>query len=274
MHKKIESELVSLAHSILQLKNKDDVLVLKEKAREIYEKLSVLAFVDRLIEATPAVSKDEILERVETFGNIIEGKNLTNELQEVSTEEIKEVAVEIIKEEKTEEVVFEKQELVAEKETIVIEEKEVEAIPEELDVKEEKTKTQEEDLFSIKKEEKIVLAVTKNTLEKELEGTISLDVSSEIFENAVRIATPRKSLNDVFIGNNLQIGLNDRIAFVKHLFDGSQEDFNRVLSQLNSYKTEKEAIQFVSNMVKLDYDWKGKELYEERFITLITRKFT
>lgn len=258
MHKKIESELVSLAHSILQLKNKDDVLVLKEKAREIYEKLSVLAFVDRLIEATPAVSKDEILERVETFGNIIEGKNLTNELQEVSTEEIKEVAVEIIKEEKTEEVVFEKQELVAEKETIVIEEKEVEAIPEELDVK----------------EEKIVLAVTKNTLEKELEGTISLDVSSEIFENAVRIATPRKSLNDVFIGNNLQIGLNDRIAFVKHLFDGSQEDFNRVLSQLNSYKTEKEAIQFVSNMVKLDYDWKGKELYEERFITLITRKFT
>ena len=32
MHKKIESELVSLAHSILQMKNSDDILKLKEKA--------------------------------------------------------------------------------------------------------------------------------------------------------------------------------------------------------------------------------------------------
>ncbi len=45
MHKKLEAELVSLAHSILQMKNKDEVLALKEKARLIYEKLSVLVFV-------------------------------------------------------------------------------------------------------------------------------------------------------------------------------------------------------------------------------------
>ncbi|MGB2273171.1 MAG: hypothetical protein ACPH2K_02240, partial [Flavicella sp.] len=80
-------------------------------------------------------------------------------------------------------------------------------------------------------------------------------------------------INDTLVRGNLQIGLNDRIAFVKHLFEGSQEDFNRVVSQLNTLKTEKEAVNFVTGMVKLDYDWSGKEAYEERFISLITRKF-
>lgn len=274
MHKKIESELVSLAHGILQLKNKEDVLVLKEKARQVYEKLSVLAFVDRFVEATPTVSKDEILEKVEAFENREEDENVIEELQIKSTEETKNGVEEIIKEEKIEEVIVEKQKPVVEKEKVVIVEKEVEVLSKEL-LEEEKLEIPVvEDLFSIRKEEKVSVTMTaKNSLEKELEGTISLDVSTEIFEKAIRIETPRKSLNDVLIGKNLQIGLNDRIAFVKHLFDGSQEDFNRVVSQLNSFKTEKEAIQFVTNMVKLDYDWKGKEAYEDRFITLITRKF-
>ena len=49
MHKKLESELISLAHSILQMKNKDDVSALLEKASEIHEKLSVLAFVENYV---------------------------------------------------------------------------------------------------------------------------------------------------------------------------------------------------------------------------------
>ena len=44
---------MSIAHSILQMKNKNDVVALKEKAQELYERLSVLAFVDEYIESTP-----------------------------------------------------------------------------------------------------------------------------------------------------------------------------------------------------------------------------
>ena len=69
------------------------------------------------------------------------------------------------------------------------------------------------------------------------------------------------------------MGLNDRIAFVKYLFDHSQADFNRVLSQLNSFKTEQEAMSFINKMVKPDYDWSGKEEYETRFLELVKRKF-
>jgi hypothetical protein len=45
------------------------------------------------------------------------------------------------------------------------------------------------------------------------------------------------------------------------------------VSQLNSFKTEKDANKFLNKTVKPDYDWNGKEAYEERFVTLITRKF-
>jgi len=72
-------------------------------------------------------------------------------------------------------------------------------------------------------------------------------------------------LNDK-IRDDIQIGLNDRIAFVKNLFGGSQEDFNRVVSQLNSFKTEKEAKKFINKMVKPDYNWSDNEDIEQRFM--------
>ena len=59
MHKKLEAELVSLANSILQMKNKDDVNALHKKARDIYEKLTVLRFVEDYVEKTPNLSDTE-----------------------------------------------------------------------------------------------------------------------------------------------------------------------------------------------------------------------
>jgi hypothetical protein len=84
--------------------------------------------------------------------------------------------------------------------------------------------------------------------------------------------TKPKSLNDKLL-TNIQIGLNDRIVFVKNLFDGSQEDFNRVVSQLNTFKTEKEAKKFINKMVKPDYNWGKNEELELRFIEIIERRF-
>ncbi len=84
-----------------------------------------------------------------------------------------------------------------------------------------------------------------------------------------------KSLNDKLAEKELKIDLNNRLAFVKHLFNKSTEDYNRVLSQLNTIDTEERSIAFIKNMVKPDYNnWKGKEEYEERFMALIERKFS
>ncbi len=101
----------------------------------------------------------------------------------------------------------------------------------------------------------------------------------ELFEpqngNAANKEEKVKSLNDKLAEKELKIDLNNRLAFVKHLFNESAEDYNRVLSQLNTIDTEERSIAFIKNMVKPDYNnWEGKEEYEERLLTLIERKFS
>ncbi|HDZ05422.1 hypothetical protein LCGC14_0070700 [marine sediment metagenome] len=84
-----------------------------------------------------------------------------------------------------------------------------------------------------------------------------------------------KSLNDRLAKSNVKVDLNDRLAFVKHLFNNSMEDYNRVLSQLNTIDSEERSISFIKNMVKPDYNnWAGKEPFEERFIELVSRRFS
>jgi hypothetical protein len=81
------------------------------------------------------------------------------------------------------------------------------------------------------------------------------------------------SLNDK-LNKGINIGLNDRIAFEKKLFGGNAEDFNRVLSQLNTFDNFQEAESFILDFVKPDYNnWQGNEEYEARFIEIVENKF-
>lgn len=258
MQKKLEAELMSIAHDILQMKNRDDLKALKQKAYETYEKLAVLSYIENFVKETPQNTKtvEELVD--ETF---TETRKVVDDIQETpiveeSIEEIEE-PTKIVNVEVVDEVL----EIVAEEEEEVV--AEVEETKEEISL----------DLFTkveAKKEEKST--DLQSSLEKEFGSTVSLDVATDMFENATRVA-PKKSINDVAMNQkNLQIDLNDRIAFVKHLFDSSQEDFNRVVSQLNTMSSEKEALSFLK-MVKKEYHWGGKEIYEDRLVLLIERKF-
>jgi len=241
MHKKLEAELISLAHNILQMKNREDTVALKEKARVLYERLSVLTFVDEYLNTTPNApeTKAELISEIE---NAIESqpiKTVEKPKDKSKKETVKPSKIVEIENKKEENIAIEvKEELIEQKIEIPAE--------------------------TVKKE---------LTMEEEFKDAVSADVTIDLFakieEKKVDIKT---SLNDK-LQTNVQIGLNDRIAFVKHLFNHSQADFNRVLSQLNSFKTEKEALNFIKKMVKPDYDWSEKEEYEERFIALIERRF-
>ncbi len=239
MHKKLEAELVSLAHSILQMKNKDDLKALHKKAQDIQEKLAVLKFVDTYFESGPKIpaSKEEIFHKIEdVFPDEIKA-------EDDSTEQI-----DIIEEDSNKEIHIEEQ--------VEIE-------------------------VELKKDDEVESPPLQISLEEEFKDAISADVATQLFEKATKenpvveqqTQNKQRSLNDALFKNNIQVGLNDRIAFVKHLFDGSQEDFNRVISQLNSFKTEKEAKKFINKMVKPDYDWSSKEDFEERLINLVERRF-
>jgi hypothetical protein len=61
---------------------------------------------------------------------------------------------------------------------------------------------------------------------------------------------------------------------VKELFNGEEESFKRVVSQLNTIDSEERARSFVDHLVKPEYnDWRGKEAYEKRFMNLICQKY-
>ena len=277
MHKKLAADLTSIAHSILQLKNKEDVLVLKEKAYQVYEKLTLLAYVDEYLNTTPNATetKEELLEKIEkatqktTEKEAIEETAEEEELEEVLAEkEIEDVKTEEITEDSSEKPVSNEIEMVEVTETVTetIEKTTIETE----EIIEQPFNELEQTLFSVENvTEEIEIKDKKTiTLEEELHDTISVEVAAELFEKPEAV----KSVNDQK-QQNIQIGLNDRIAFVKNLFDGSQEEFNRVVSQLNTIKTEKEAKKFINKMVKPDYNWSEQEEYEARFMALVERKF-
>ena len=88
-----------------------------------------------------------------------------------------------------------------------------------------------------------------------------------------RQAPLNKSINDAF-AHKIAIGLNDRIAFEKNLFNGNGDDLNRVISQLNTIETYQEAKDFIEDLVKPEFnDWRGKEDYENRFMELVEKRF-
>ena len=82
-----------------------------------------------------------------------------------------------------------------------------------------------------------------------------------------------KKLNESLV-KGINIGLNDKIAFTKSLFDGSEEDYSRVVSQLQTYSSYDEAFDFLNKIVKPDYNnWEGKEEIEKRFLKYIENNF-
>ena len=278
---------MSLAHSILQMKNKQDVKALKDKSQQIYEKLSLLAFVEDYVNTNPNLeeTKEELLEKVTSA---LDKKNaiITNDVRE-------DVKIEVVEDH----FVDENEKLAAEigddffeqeiknsetinsvKEEVVLEYSKEDVVNEYLEVEKEEVIEQpfddlEELIFgdtkptNFKDDPKDVGEKNAITLEEELEDTIPVDVIANLFE-----PVQPKSLNDK-LQTNIQIDLNDRIVFVKNLFEGSQEDFNRVVSQLNTFKTEKEAKKFIIKMVKPDYDWSKQEELENRLLEIIERRF-
>lgn len=82
-----------------------------------------------------------------------------------------------------------------------------------------------------------------------------------------------KSLNEI-LNKSVQIGLNDRIAFINQLFDSNQEDYTRVISQVNTMQNPDEVISFINMFVKPEYNnWQDKGAIEERFIQVVLKRF-
>lgn len=247
MKKKLESELISIAHRILKLSGKEEVVLLHKEVSELYEKLTVLKFAQENFEDDmPTIGNNSsFFDMLDTaFNNKISdnievGNKTYVNLDEVEDDGIMEPVMEKIKD------------MVAQ-------------MPEE---------TQQVD------------RIIENSLSKEKSNTVEFETITSDFANMPEFEpiedakkreadNEKKSLNDKLKGQSLQIGLNDKLAFIKHLFEGKNEDYDRVISQINTTHSIGEARRLILEMVKPDYNnWEGKNEYEERFIEIVEGKF-
>jgi len=318
MKKKLEQELISIAHRVLKLTGKEDLPQLYVESKNLYEKIAILHFYENHYQSlTEEIPAEKLAEKLESFGTISAQNVVAQPLEEVVTkeeivtEEIgqKEEVIDepVVAEESVAEDVEETLHIIKEEEgmveTVIAEEtSEIisEEAPEEI-VSEDETFEETPTLFEPIADEVIEeakptlheiigdgfqdLEFIKVEIKKEETLTTTTEISSENHETIKEVVSvvtesiqqkvtkPSSSLNDV-LNKGITFGLNDRIAFVKHLFAGSNEDFNRVVSQLNTFESHEEALQFIEDLVKPDYDqWAGKDEYAQRFLQIVEKNF-
>ena len=300
MKKRLEADLISIAHRILQLKNKSDINLLYLETQKLYEKLAVLRFVDEHFgDAKPTISHADIQKQIEAA---FESNAVVPRLTEIKEETIEtplesvskpvsalEIETHVITEESLAEqspledvvvdgeIFSEEKQIPAFKPTFELAQEEEEDPETEAPKKQEAIQISFEDLLGGNFDEAQFVKV--NPLEN-IPTAIALD-----FEKKELIAAPKAideeptepkavSLNEK-LAKGIHIDLNDRIAFVKNLFGNSNEDYNRVLNQLITFDSFQETQDFIEDMVKPDYNnWEGKEDYSERFMEIIEKKFS
>ena len=245
MKKKIEADLTRIAEKILQEKGEMDTVELKKMAKDLYEKLTVLAFTEKhLLEEpakeTPLKEPEPVAKKEDAYDEFYPDGTEFNEdsdaITEPNTEKIKDIVAQMPPE--TEKV----DSMMSQINEAPVPNKQPEAKPDKKDFR-----------------------------------NIGVDYDNlPDFEpvNHVEKNNKPRSLNDR-LKKGINIGLNERLAYIRHLFDGNTADYNRVLSQLNTFNSLEEAQKFIDKIVKPDYNnWEGKEEYEERFMAHIENKFS
>ena len=248
MNKKLKEELIALAEKILLLKQEENLPAaeLKNLTQQLYEKLTVLEFTERNLAAFETTAKEAVSTKASAAEapepeTATEAKDEKDEFAPDGTE-------------------FNDSDAITEPNTEKIKDIVAQMPPE--------TQNMDKILEHI-----LPKKYQKNDMEDI--GGVHYDHLPQFEPVTEKNKDPEKpkSLNDR-LKRSIHVGVNERHAFIRHLFDGSAADYNRVLSQLNTIKSKEEAVKFVLKMVKPDYNnWEGKEEYEQRFLAIVENKF-
>tara|TARA_B100000767_G_scaffold27494_1_gene23921 strand:- start:3376 stop:4143 length:768 start_codon:yes stop_codon:yes gene_type:complete len=254
MKKQLESELLSIAHKILKLTGREDLGKMQTEIALLYQKITILKFIEEHYDG-------QAPESVELDSSFFESLEPAQEqLATVVNSEVH----------KQEEHNKSEQELEI-PETEIEETGSLTAAA----VDQSEEETEESPVLELQSEPQ--LEETTTPLNEPTEHDLSeLSPSYNqlpIFD-AVEDATQMTSLNNQLKSQGFQVGLNDRLAFVKSLFENSNEDYDRVLSQLSTLDSYEQATSLLNSIIKPDYNnWEGQEDIEARFLDIIEKKF-
>lgn len=268
MKKKIREQLIMLAHQILEKtshegkeENGFSTASIKELTGEIHEKLTILAYLENQLEDKDQPQMEESLD-----SKSFREENWFTEPEPVPQPEHKEDLIEPLME-KIKDIVAQMPE-----ESERIDELFSNMLPRNTEVKTEQPPVKTERYVKNDLEE--FAANYQRTPEFERKTSELFPPANEgILASKNFMESRSKSLNDT-AKRGLNIGLNDRLAFIKHLFEGQTEDYTRVLSQINTMTSFEEAQSFIKGNVKPDYNhWVNKEEYSERFMAIVEKSF-
>lgn len=242
MKKMIQAELVSIAHRILKLKNNAEIYQLHTESQKLYESLSILKFYYESYESdTQDIPEESIFQQLEAKMKSVSSATVLQKVN-LEPESIKPITTPVVE-------------------------------PEEQPIQELKIqKTVLENPVEIDEQPLPPPPINKNT-SKSVAASFE-ELLGQEYKDPVFVKPNEYKATDV---NKLgiSIGLNDKIAFVSNLFNGNNEDYNRVISQLNTLTSFFEAYDFIADIVKPDYNnWEGKEEYEARFLDVLQKHFS
>lgn len=277
MKDKLQADLKDLANKIINDNQDSSATFLQQKARELYEKLTVLAFTEENLSTfSVGISSEEKKETKEVFS---EEKQPLAQAQ-VSTEaEVKPAPKLVENEAEEEDQVEEKDDYLPDgmqyNDSDAITEPNTEMIKDivaQMPPETQKMDSLINNIISRNGEAGKPKAPERNNDYPEIGVDYDNLPDFEPIKKADNDQRPR-SLNDR-LKNGINIGLNERLAFIRHLFEGKAADYNRVISQLNTFDSIAEARKFIQLVVKPDYkNWAGKEEYEQRFMDVVENKF-
>ena len=290
MKKVLENELISLAHRILKMRGKANVEQLKTEAGELYEKLILLDFADKHFDGLqPTIGKEKFKQTIadkfkveRDHEHYPDGTEYNPEaISEPNTEKIKDIVSQMPPESEEVDGLVDSTHQPTDHET----KKEADGIygvsfddlPDfEPAEKPSNKKSNDQD----KKPEDKQDAANNNveekqkTSQKSQEKPEQKELKKTSFGKLKDSETQKKSLNKKLV-KDLKLGLNNRVAFTKHLFDGNKDALNDCIKNINNCKDFTEAKLFIEQDIKPKYDyWKAKDEYEERFFNLVENKFS
>ncbi|EDM45278.1 hypothetical protein SCB49_05712 [unidentified eubacterium SCB49] len=257
MKNKLRDEIKDMASKISVTKDDFDILRLKASVTELQEKLTVLAYLESQLNVSEKEAFDTKNYKEEKVGNVpvsAPQPEHKEALVEPVIEKLKDIVAEVPSE--TQKVNDFLEEIVPKKKTI------------KNDLEDFAANYQQMPIFT-RKEETPPAQTTAFVNKEPAKGK---DLQQKKHTLNTDPAQP-KSINDS-IGGRLTIGLNDRLAFIKHLFEGHMDDYQRVLSQVSTMESYEAASVFLLENVKPDYNnWQGKEEFSDRFMAIIEKNF-
>ena len=246
MKKQLESELIGIAHNILKLAGREDLGKMENEISTLYKKITILKFLEdnRLDSITNTKELNpSFFDSLSPTELMIQKINVVNqnkpEPKTAPTETTKQL-----------------QKTPAEKKSKAIRKISNDGETTQKEVALEK----KANLFSETKESDL------SALSPSFSQLPIFDAKHDIPE--------KQLLNDKLKPKGFQIGLNDRLAFVKGLFNNSNEDYDRALSQIKILDTYNDATNLLETVIKPDYNnWKDQDELEARFLEIIEDKF-